>query len=108
VSVLCHLSSTENNSPTRVRRRIEFIVQGTSRIFRGTSALESESEMTEPPEFDTFTDEIRRWSSVSEDECQRSPGSVLFVKRFRLAPHTSTRSSSRPHTTVAKSSVVLA
>jgi hypothetical protein len=25
---------------------------------------------TEPTEFDPVTDEIRRWSSVSEDECQ--------------------------------------
>ena len=40
-------------------------------MFRGTSVLESESEMTEPAEFDTVTNEIRRWSSVSEDECQR-------------------------------------
>ena len=31
-----------------------------SRTFRGVSALESESEMTEPAEFDTVTDEIRR------------------------------------------------
>ena len=40
-------------------------------MFRGGSALESESERTEPAEFDAVTDEIRRWSSVSEDECQR-------------------------------------
>ena len=41
-------------------------------MFRGASALEpQESEMTEPAEFDPVTDEIRRWSSVSEDECQR-------------------------------------
>ena len=40
-------------------------------MFRGGSALEpQESEMTEPVEFDPVTDEIRRWSSVSEDECQ--------------------------------------
>ncbi len=33
--------------------------------------LESQqSEMTEPTEFDAVTGEIRRWSSVSEDECQ--------------------------------------
>ena len=38
--------------------------------FRGASDLESESERTELVEFDTVTDEIRRWSSVSEDECQ--------------------------------------
>jgi hypothetical protein len=44
---------------------------GTSRMFRGASALEpQESAMTEPAEFDPVTDEIRRWSSVSEDECQ--------------------------------------
>ena len=40
-------------------------------MFRGASALESEPERTEPAEFDAVTDEIRRWSSVSEDECQR-------------------------------------
>jgi hypothetical protein len=40
-------------------------------MFRGASALETqESAMTEPAEFDAVTDEIRRWSSVSEDECQ--------------------------------------
>ncbi len=39
-------------------------------MFRGASSLEpQESEMTEPVEFDTVTNEIRRWSSVSEDEC---------------------------------------
>jgi hypothetical protein len=47
-------------------------LSGTSRMFRGASALEpQESEMTEPVEFDPVIDEIRRWSSVSEDECQR-------------------------------------
>jgi hypothetical protein len=41
-------------------------------MFRGASALESqEFEMTESTSFDAVTDEIRRWSSVSEDECQR-------------------------------------
>ena len=42
-------------------------------MFRGASVLESESERTEPVEFDDVTDEIRRWSSqsVSEDEYQR-------------------------------------
>ena len=40
-------------------------------MLRGASALESESEMTESAEFDVVTDEIRRWSSVSEDKCQR-------------------------------------
>jgi hypothetical protein len=41
-------------------------------MFRGASALEpQESEMTKPAEFDPVTDEIRRWSSVSEDECHR-------------------------------------
>ena len=33
------------------------------------SALES--EVTEPGEVDAVSDEIRRWSSLSEDECQR-------------------------------------
>jgi hypothetical protein len=38
--------------------------------FRGVSVLES--EVTEPDEVDTVSDsdEIRRWSSLSEDECQ--------------------------------------
>ena len=30
-----------------------------------------ESEASEPPEFDAVSDEIRRWSSLSEGECQR-------------------------------------
>ncbi len=38
-------------------------------MFRGASALAS--ELTEPAQFDTVTDEIRRWSSLSEVECQR-------------------------------------
>ena len=38
-------------------------------IFRGASDLEC--EVTETAEFDTVTDEIGRWSSLSEDECQR-------------------------------------
>jgi hypothetical protein len=47
-------------------------LSGTSRMFRGASALESqEFEMTESTSFDAVTDEIRRWSSVSEDKCQR-------------------------------------
>jgi hypothetical protein len=33
------------------------------------SALESEA--TESSEFNEVSDEIRRWSSLSEDECQR-------------------------------------
>ena len=36
--------------------------------FRGVSALES--EVTESAEFDAVIDEIRRWSSLSEGECQ--------------------------------------
>ena len=39
-------------------------------MFRGASALESESKRTESAEIDAFTDEIRSWSSVSEDEYQ--------------------------------------
>jgi hypothetical protein len=38
-------------------------------MFRGASALEC--EVTETAEFDAVTDEIGRWSSLSEDECQR-------------------------------------
>jgi hypothetical protein len=37
--------------------------------FRGVSALGS--EVTEPDEVDVVSDEIRRWSSLSECECQR-------------------------------------
>jgi hypothetical protein len=33
------------------------------------SALES--EVSEPGEVDPVSDEIRRWSNLSEDECQR-------------------------------------
>ncbi len=41
-------------------------------MFRGASVLEpQESEMTESTEFDPVTDEVRRWSSVSEDGYQR-------------------------------------
>ena len=38
-------------------------------MFRGASALEC--EVTKAAEFDTVTDEIGRWSSLSEDEYQR-------------------------------------
>ena len=38
-------------------------------MFHGVSALES--EVTESADFDSVNDEIRRWSSLSEDECQR-------------------------------------
>jgi hypothetical protein len=37
-------------------------------MFRGASALEP--EVTESGEFYSVNDEIRRWSSLSEDECQ--------------------------------------
>ena len=36
--------------------------------FRDVSVLES--EVTEPVDFNAVSDEIRRWSSLSEDECQ--------------------------------------
>ena len=36
------------------------------------SALEA--EVTESVEVDAVSDEIRRWSSLSEDECQRFVG----------------------------------
>ena len=38
-------------------------------MFRGASALEC--EVTKDAEFDTVTDEIGRWSSLSEDEYHR-------------------------------------
>ena len=37
--------------------------------FRGVSALES--EVTESGEVDAVSDEIRRWSSLSEGDCKR-------------------------------------
>jgi hypothetical protein len=55
---------TRQMSPSKTQK-----MSGGSMIFRGASALEC--EVTETPEFDTVTDEIRRWSSLSEDECQR-------------------------------------
>ena len=58
--------STRQMSPVQEKKQK---LSGTSRMFRGASVLEpQESEMTEPAEFDPVTDEIRRWSSVSEDE----------------------------------------
>ena len=44
-------------------------LSGGGRMFRGASALEP--EVTESGEFYTVNDEIRRWSSLSEGECQR-------------------------------------
>ena len=37
-------------------------------MFRGASALESESEMTVSGQLDAVTDEIRRWSFVSVED----------------------------------------
>jgi hypothetical protein len=60
--------STRQMSPGQQKKQK---LSCTNRMFRGASALEpQESEMTETVEFDPVTDEIRRWSSVSEDECQ--------------------------------------
>ena len=42
--------------------------QNMSGGFRDVSVLES--EVTEPVDFNAVSDEIRRWSSLSEDECQ--------------------------------------
>ena len=59
------LSTRQMSSDQQKKQKLS----GTSRMFRGASALESqESEMTEPAEFDAVTDEIRRWSSLSTDE----------------------------------------
>ena len=55
---------TRQMSPSKTQK-----MSGGSMIFRGSSALEC--EVTEAAEFDTVTDEIGRWSSLSEDECQR-------------------------------------
>jgi hypothetical protein len=55
---------TRQMSPRKTQK-----LSGGSRMFRGASALEC--EVTEAAEFDTVTDEIGRWSSLSEDECQR-------------------------------------
>ena len=55
---------TRQMSPRKTQK-----LSGGSRMFRGASALEG--EVTDTAEFDTVTDEIRRWSSLSADECQR-------------------------------------
>ena len=39
------------------------------KVLRGVSDLES--EVSEPAEVDPVSDEIRRWSNLSEGECQR-------------------------------------
>jgi hypothetical protein len=49
--------STRQMSPLQKKKKI---LSGTSRMFGGGSALESESEMNESAEFDAVTDEIRR------------------------------------------------
>jgi hypothetical protein len=54
---------TRQMSPLKTQK-----LSGGSRMFRGASVLEC--EVTESAEFDTVTDEIGRWSSLSEDECQ--------------------------------------
>ena len=55
---------TRQMSPYKTQK-----LSGGSRMFQGASTLES--EVTETVEFDAVTDEIRRWSSLSEDECQQ-------------------------------------
>ena len=55
---------TRQMSPRKTQK-----LSGGSRMFRGASSLEG--EVTDTVEFDTVTDEIRRWSSLSADECQR-------------------------------------
>ena len=55
---------TRQMSPRKTQK-----LSGGSRMFRGASALEG--EVTDTAEFDTVTDEIRRWSSLSADEYQR-------------------------------------
>ena len=55
---------TRQMSPRKTQK-----MSGGSMIFRG--AFDLECEVTETAEFDTVTDEIGRWSSLSEDECQR-------------------------------------
>jgi hypothetical protein len=52
---------TRQMSPLKTQK-----LSGGSRMFRGASALEC--EVTETVEFDTVTDEIGRWSSLSEDD----------------------------------------
>jgi hypothetical protein len=56
--------ATRQMSPLKTQK-----LSGGSRLFRGASTLEC--EVTESAEFDTVTDEIGRWSSLSEDEYQR-------------------------------------
>ena len=52
---------TRQMSPRKTQK-----LSGGSRMFRAL-----EGEVTDTAEFDTVTDEIRRWSSLSADECQR-------------------------------------
>ena len=47
------------------------IIRCTSGISAGGSPSALEPEVTESGEFYAVNDEIRRWSSLSEDECQR-------------------------------------
>ena len=54
---------TRQMSPRKTQK-----LSGGSRMFRGASVLEG--EVTDTAEIDTVTDEIRTWSSLSEDECQ--------------------------------------
>ena len=56
--------STRQMSPRKTQK-----LSGGGRMFRGASALEP--EVTESGEFYAVNDEIRRWSSLSEGECQR-------------------------------------
>ncbi len=55
--------STRQMSPRKTEK-----LSGGGRMFRGASALDP--EVTESGEFYAVNDEIRRWSSLSEDECQ--------------------------------------
>ena len=56
-----------------------------SRGFRGVSALEP--EVTESAEFYAVSDEIRRWSSLSEGECQHfvsAEDGVTVLNEFEM------------------------
>jgi hypothetical protein len=55
--------STRQMSPRKTRK-----LSGGGRMFRCASALEP--EVTESGKFYAVNDEIRRWSSLSEGECQ--------------------------------------
>ena len=66
---ITHLREANDVLKLRTPRQLPRKKKKFSGGFRGVSVLES--EVTESVEVDAVSDEIRRWSSLSEDECQR-------------------------------------